>query len=136
MSVSVKQPSPGRRWAESRERKSLANSVLLIEDIGRKRVSCFPDLLSLMKRMPSLAQEHCRNQQCCQWVSPPPPQQGLDEETEEGDRSEASADRGQHTITSQRSTVQLSSETDLPVGERRKKADRQDRDAHRNGRGL
>ena len=84
--------------------------------------------------MPSLAQQHCRNQKRREWVSPPPTKERIDEEAEEGDRREASSNRCQNAIAPKRSTAQLRCETDFPVGQRGKNADRTDRETHPNGR--
>jgi hypothetical protein len=52
--------------------------------------------------MPPLVQQHSGNQKRREWVSPPPPQERIDEEAEEGDRSEKSSHCGQDAIIKQR----------------------------------
>ncbi len=84
--------------------------------------------------MPSLAQQHSSNQKRREWISPPPTKESIDEEAEECDRGEESPNCCQHAIAPKRSTAQLRSETDFPVGQRRKNADRNDSDTHPNSR--
>ncbi len=84
--------------------------------------------------MPSLAQQHSGNQKRREWVSPPPTKARIDEEAQESDHSEESPNCCQNAIAPKRSTAQLRSETDFPVGQRGKDADRNDRDTHPNSR--
>ncbi len=99
--------------------------------VGRASLSA-PFSSALLKCMPSFAQEHSRNEQRGEWIGPPP-QPGVDEQTQKCHCRQASAHSGQHAIAAQRSTLHMRGETDFSVGERRKHANGKDGDTHSHG---